>query len=125
MSANLAQMPIKGSNKAPTFDGKTDELVEFLENVSDLADAAGLKDQLKIKACLKYASRDEVEAWETCPETAGSDFAKFVTAIKELYPGCDSKRKYFPEQLIALTEEQSATPMLTLDDNRKAGRVAQ
>src|SRR6267154_3145397 len=85
MSANLAQMPIKGSNKAPTFDGKTDELVEFLENVSDLADAAGLKDQLKIKACLKYASRDEVEAWEMCPETTGSDFAKFVTAIKELY----------------------------------------
>ncbi|KAF9231666.1 hypothetical protein BU15DRAFT_82127 [Melanogaster broomeanus] len=84
------QMPLRGTQNAPKFDGKTStQLPWFLEDVDLLGMAAGLADDAKIRAAIRYADLEEAEVWETLTTVSGNDWDVFVAEVKRLYPGCE------------------------------------
>ncbi|KAJ8580730.1 hypothetical protein M405DRAFT_869258 [Rhizopogon salebrosus TDB-379] len=88
MSTNPYQMPIRGTANAPKFDGTIVDISRYFDDFDQHADNANLTLKPRIKAALRYISRDDAETWETLPEASGDDYAAFVTAIKDqLYPG--------------------------------------
>jgi hypothetical protein len=50
----IGVMPGPGSNKAPTFDGETSELVELFELFEDLTLSCALTDEQKCKVIVCY-----------------------------------------------------------------------
>ncbi|KIK73468.1 hypothetical protein PAXRUDRAFT_178353 [Paxillus rubicundulus Ve08.2h10] len=107
-------MPLRGTKDAPKFLGKvTAELPRFLEDVGILADQAQLDDAGKIRAAIRYAALDEAELWETLDSAAAvpAVWADFVTAVKQLYPGCEGADQYYRSDLHNLVQEYQVKPM--------------
>jgi hypothetical protein len=104
-------MPLRGTDKAPKFEGATDKLIEFIEDVNELADLAQISGAARIKAAMRYASSEESETWALLDEAAGTDWDKFVKAVKTLYPGCEGDRRFTRADLAQLSLEQSRIPM--------------
>ena len=92
MANPTPQMPLRGTQNAPKFDGKTLALfLHFLEDVNILGTAAGITDLEKIHAVIRYADLEEAEGWELLDEVAANppDWANFARAVKKLYPSCE------------------------------------
>ena len=95
--AHVVQMPLRGTQNAPKFDGKTPALLPcFLEDVDILGTAAGITQEAKIRAAIRYADLEEAEGWELLAEAtaAPADWNDFVDAVKKLYPGCEGANRY-------------------------------
>ena len=91
MANPAPQMPLRGTQNAPKFDGKTPALLpHFLEDVDILSTAAGITDLEKIRAAIRYADLEEAEGWELLDEVTANppDWVNFAQAVKKLYPGC-------------------------------------
>jgi hypothetical protein len=117
MAANQISMPLRGTRDAPKFDGKTPaQLPRFLEDVEILGDAAGITEEAKIKAAIRYADLEEAEVWETLDAASGAVWADFVTAVKDLYPGCEGVSRFCRADLQYLVYEYSQKPMRSQDD---------
>jgi hypothetical protein len=117
MAANPISMPLRGTRDAPKFDGKTAaQLPRFLEDVEILGDAAGITEEAMIKAAIRYADLEEAEVWETLDAASGVDWADFVTAVKDLYPGCEGASRFCRADLQYLVYEYSKKPMRSQDD---------
>ena len=93
LMANPApQMPLRGTQNAPKFDGKTPALLpRFFEDVDILGTVAGIMDLEKIRATIRYADLEEAKDWELLNEVAANppDWANLTWAVKKLYPGCE------------------------------------
>ena len=91
MANTTPQMPLRSTQSALKFDGKTLALLpRFLEDVNILGTAAGIMDLEKIRAAIRYADLEEAEGWELLDEVAANplDWANFAQAVKKLYPSC-------------------------------------
>ncbi|KAG2085531.1 hypothetical protein BD769DRAFT_1681618 [Suillus cothurnatus] len=86
-------MPFRGTDRAPKFNGTTDNLAEFIDAYEQLADEAGLQGLNRIKGIIRYLERDDRELWAGLPEAQESDYDVFMKEIKVMYPGWDGKRK--------------------------------
>ncbi|KAF8833559.1 hypothetical protein BDN67DRAFT_858226, partial [Paxillus ammoniavirescens] len=103
-----------GTKDTPKFLGKiAAELPRFLEDVGILADQAQLDDAGKIRAAICYAALDKAELWETLESAtaAPADWANFITAVKQLYPGCEGADRYYRSDLHNLVQEYRTKPM--------------
>ena len=90
-------MPLRGTPNAPKLDGKIPSLLpRYLEDIEYLGNAAGLNDSEQVRAAIRYADLDEAELWETLPQATAAhpDWDEFVTAVKDLYPGCEGENRY-------------------------------
>ena len=112
-------MPLRGTQNAPKFDGKTPALLPcFLEDVDILSTVAGIMDLEKIRAAIRYADLEEAEGWELLDEVTANplDWANFAQAVKKLYPGCEGANQYCRADIQYLVQEFWAKPMCTLED---------
>ncbi|KAF8834019.1 hypothetical protein BDN67DRAFT_915790, partial [Paxillus ammoniavirescens] len=108
-----------GTKDAPKFLGKIAvELPHFLEDVGILTDQAQLDDTGKMRTDIHYAALDEAELWETLESatTAPADWANFVTAVKQLYPGCEGADRYYHSDLHNLMQEYCVKPMKNIEE---------
>ena len=51
-STSSFHMPLRGTPNAPKFDGNPEELLRYFEDIEQLADAANLSDDARIKAAI-------------------------------------------------------------------------
>ena len=112
-------MPLRGTQNAPKFDGKTPALLPcFLEDVDILSTVAGIMDLEKIRAAIRYADLEEAEGWELLDEVTANplDWVNFTWAVKKLYPGCEGANQYCRADIQYLVQEFWAKPMCTLED---------
>jgi hypothetical protein len=117
--ANPFQMPLRGTPDAPRFDGKTAVLLSsYLEDIELLGTSVGLTDSGKIKAAIRYADLDEAEVWQTLPKASAifPDWDQFVTAVKDLYPGCEGDDHYCRADLQYLVQDHRSKPMRSQED---------
>jgi hypothetical protein len=94
MAQNL---PLQGSSKAPKFDGTTTLLISYIDDVESLIAAANIADDAqKIKIALRFADEDEAEGWRLLAQATAqpADWATFIQALKDLYPGCEDGCRY-------------------------------
>ncbi|KIJ10742.1 hypothetical protein PAXINDRAFT_16289 [Paxillus involutus ATCC 200175] len=124
-------MPLRGTKDAPKFQGKIiAELLRFLEDVGILADQAQLDHAGKIRAAIRYAALDEAELWETLESATAvpADWVNFVTAVKQLYPGCEGADRYYRSDLHNLVQEYHVKTMKNREElgeyHRKFQKVA-
>ncbi|KIJ06963.1 hypothetical protein PAXINDRAFT_19832 [Paxillus involutus ATCC 200175] len=124
-------MPLRGTKDAPKFQGKIiAKLPRFLEDVGILADQAQLDHAGKIRAAIRYATLDEAELWETLESATAvpADWANFVTAVKQLYPGCEGADRYYRSDLHNLVQEYCVKAMKNREElgeyHRKFQKVA-
>ncbi|KIJ07701.1 hypothetical protein PAXINDRAFT_19133 [Paxillus involutus ATCC 200175] len=124
-------MPLRGTKDTPKFQGKIiAELPRFLEDVGILADQAQLDHMGKIRAAIRYAALDEAELWETLESATAvpANWANFVTAVKQLYPGCEGADRYYRSDLHNLVQEYCVKPMKNREElgeyHRKFQKVA-
>ena len=127
LMANPApQMPLRGTQNAPKFDGKTPALLPcFLKDVDILGTAAGITDLEKIHAAIRYADLEEEEGWELLDEVATNppDWANFTRVVKKLYPGCEGTNRYCWADIQYLVQEFWAKLMCTLEDLGEYQRI--
>ena len=119
MANPAPQMPLRGTQNALKFDGKTPALLLcFLKDVNILGTVASIMDLEKIRAAIGYADLEEFEGWELLDEAATNppDWANFARAVKELYPGCKGANRYCQADIQHLVQEFWAKPMRTLED---------
>ena len=107
------RMPLRGSSRAPEFDGDATELVRFFEDVEILCEGAELySDAERIKWATRYASRSEAELWSILASRSGADWPAFMAEVKRFYPGAeDDDRKYIRSDLDRLVVAQASIPM--------------
>ncbi|KAG2746277.1 hypothetical protein P692DRAFT_201867879, partial [Suillus brevipes Sb2] len=88
------RMPIRGTDRAPKFNGTTLQLRDFLETFDANADDAGLLGNDRIKQILRYLNSDDRELWSGLPEASSSDYHAFIKEVKDMYPGWEGDRRY-------------------------------
>ncbi|KAG6326917.1 hypothetical protein ID866_12172 [Astraeus odoratus] len=111
---NYSRIPCRGSPDAPKFSGQPEELTDYLDDITDLCEATGSKeDARKIKLALKYVSPDVKELWSHAAGASNGDWEDFVLQITRFYPEIDHDRKYSRASLQDLVEKWSRTPMLS------------
>lgn len=109
-------MPIRGTTNVPKSDSSIKDLSRYLNDFDQHADNAGIAGQARIKAVLRYISRDDAETWETLAEATAGDYDAFVKAVKELYPSCDAKPDYSKNDLEYVVAKQVKRPMYSIED---------
>jgi hypothetical protein len=55
----LYKMPFRGTDRAPKFNGTTDNLAEFIDAYEQLTDKAGLQGLDRIKGIIRYLECDD------------------------------------------------------------------
>ena len=79
-------MPLRGTQNAPKFNGKTPAVLpRFLEDVDLLGTATGINDAEKIRYAMWYADLDEAEVWQTVDAASAANpvWNNFVNQVKE------------------------------------------
>jgi hypothetical protein len=94
-------------------------LIQFFEDVEQLADYTALDHKQRIKCTIQYTPIDEAEAWVLKPEAKGKDWDKFIAVVKAMYPGCDGNRRYTRTNLENLCAEQVCIPMCSKEELRQ------
>ncbi|KIN93691.1 hypothetical protein M404DRAFT_35873 [Pisolithus tinctorius Marx 270] len=113
-------MPLRGSNKAPKFSGRTEDITCYLKDVEQLCVEAGLdtgKD--KIHWVIRYADHNEAEFWSTLDAATDgfNDWDAFSKELLNYYPGASVKdRRYTKADLETLLYHQVQKPMGSLED---------
>ena len=109
-------MPIRGSDKAPKFDGTAENLLAFIEDYEACADDANLVGGDRIKGIIRYLPNSERALWSGMPEAKLSDYNAFIKEVKEMYPGCEGEKRYAVSDLQSVTRKHAALPMPSLND---------
>ncbi|KAG3229866.1 hypothetical protein P692DRAFT_20704802, partial [Suillus brevipes Sb2] len=87
-------MPAPTSNKAPSFNGETSELLDFFELFEDLAQACGLTSAEQCKLIVRYVEPSTKHFWVTLTGYESRDFTVFKDSILEQYPGAEKGLRY-------------------------------
>lgn len=107
------KMPLRTSKNAPYFSGHPHELEDYLEDVKQQCDDAGITDDDKfVKWACHYAPLDVRTSWEACgkPLIAGAPavtWADFKKAVFEMYPGSVRASRYEPADLDNFARKQA------------------
>lgn len=102
-------MPFRTDRHAPKFHGEAETLLQFFDDLQELAKAAQISDKEKIEYVFRYVDARFVESWKTRPEAKGSDFAAFKKAIIErYYKGLTGDRRFTVGDLEKLCEKWAA-----------------
>ena len=112
-------IPLCGTPNAPKFNGKTpSEHLRYQEDIELLGNAAIITIEQKIKAALRYAVLDEAEVWQTLPEATAvpADWDAFVTAVKQMYPGCEATDRYSRGDVQYLVQDYQRRNMHNQDE---------
>jgi len=109
-------MPLRGTPNAPKFDGSTDQLLRYFEDIEQLADAVNLSGDDRIKAAIHYIPQGDTHLWQGYVKDAKSDFDKFKMLIMAIYPGCDSTSAYMRSDLDFVVSEQKGKAMMSQAD---------
>jgi len=109
----LYEMPFRSTDRAPKFNGTTDNLAEFIDTYEQLTDEAGLQGLDRIKGIIHYLECNDQELWAGLPEAQESDYNAFMKEVQVMYPGWDGKRRYTPADLQALAREYTQKPMFS------------
>ena len=119
MANNPQQMPLRGTQNAPKFDGKTPVVLpHFLEDVDLLGTAAGINDAKKICYAMWYADLDEAEVWQTVDAASAANpvWNNFVDQVKELYPGCEGTNCFCHTDLHHMVQDYRKASMRSQED---------
>ena len=112
------QMPLRGTSRAPCFEGDPQELQQYFEDVELLCEDVQLfADEDRIQWAVRYARHEDAELWSTLPSCAGADWSTFKAEVTRFYPGAEEDdRKYLRTDLIRLVEAQAAGTMTSRRD---------
>ncbi|KAF9235362.1 hypothetical protein BU15DRAFT_64949 [Melanogaster broomeanus] len=99
MNKGINAMPAPTSNKAPSFNGETSELLEFFEYFEDLSSACSLTDADKCKVIVRYVDKATKCFWITLAGYESHDYTAFKKSILAQYPGADKGIKYSRREL--------------------------
>ncbi|KIJ65376.1 hypothetical protein HYDPIDRAFT_167090 [Hydnomerulius pinastri MD-312] len=100
-------MPAPTSNKVPSFDGGTSELLEFFDYFEDLASACSLTDADKCKVIVRYVDKTTKRFWITLTGYENHDYKTFKDSILAQYPGAKKGIKYNRRDLELVVESPS------------------
>jgi hypothetical protein len=117
--ANPIQMPLRGTQNAPKFDGKSfAQLSCYLEDIEFLGTSVNLSKEEQIHAAIWCVDLDEAEVWQTLPETTAvpADWVNFMATVKDLYLGCEGDDWYWRADLQYLVQEYCTKPMQSQQD---------
>ncbi|KAG2050218.1 hypothetical protein BDR06DRAFT_974606 [Suillus hirtellus] len=78
-----------GSNKVPSFNRETSELLEFFELFEELALSCVLTDEQKCKAIVRYTNTPTKRFWVTLIGFESKDYTVFKASILAKYPRAD------------------------------------
>ncbi|KAG2065136.1 hypothetical protein BDR04DRAFT_978488, partial [Suillus decipiens] len=92
-------MPGPGSNKAPSFNGETSELLEFFEIFEDLASSCSLTDEQKCKIIVRYTDPLTKRFWVTLTGYESKDYTVFKKSILAKYPRANRGLQYTIQDL--------------------------
>ncbi|KAG1843077.1 hypothetical protein C8R48DRAFT_780814 [Suillus tomentosus] len=95
----ITAMPGPGSNKAPSFNGETSELIDFFELFEDLATSCALTDEQKCKAIVRYTDVLTKHFWVTLTGYESKDFTIFKQSILAKYPHANQGTCYMIRDL--------------------------
>jgi len=109
-------MPLRGTPNAPKFDGSTDQLLRYFEDIEQLVDTANLSADDRIKAAIHYIPQGDTLLWQGYVKDAQSDFNKFKNLIMAIYPGCNSASAYTWSDLDFVILEQAGKAMTSQTD---------
>jgi len=90
----MTAMPGPGSNKAPSFNGETSELLDFFDIFEDLADSCALTDEQKCKIIVRYTDLLTKRFWVTITGYESKDYALFKKNILAKYPRANRGLRY-------------------------------
>lgn len=117
MATPPSTMPSRSSSSAPKFDGNSQSLKRFLEEVHDLATEKKVGDKAAIKAALSYISSTDWASWSALDAAGKDDWDAFTKAVYAIYPGTESSdRQYTKTDLANLICRTRDAPMYDQDD---------
>ncbi|KAG1744772.1 hypothetical protein EDB19DRAFT_1906490 [Suillus lakei] len=90
----ISTMPGPRSSKAPTFNGETSELLEFLELFEDLASSCALTDTDKCKMIVCYINLETKTFWVSLTRYKSKDYTVFKANILAQYSGAAKGQRY-------------------------------
>jgi len=103
-----AAMPAPGSNRAPKmFDGKEEDIAEFLEQFENCADDAQLPETEKVPFLFRYLSRRQRDVFITFDGYSPAVWDTFKKSIEEAFEGAFKEKKYTRQSLIQFTRSRS------------------
>ncbi|KAI6105240.1 hypothetical protein EDD16DRAFT_1714041 [Pisolithus croceorrhizus] len=120
-TTNHHKMPLRGSNKAPKFLGKTEDICAYFEDVDQICTDMGItNNRVKIRWAICYADRNESELWSSLDSAMGDDWGDFTREVTSFYPGANVKgQQYTKADLETLLHHQVQKPMSSLEDLSK------
>ena len=90
-----AAMPALGSNRMPkTFDGKEEDIAEFLEQFENCADDEQLPETEKVPFLFRYLSRRQRDIFITFNRCLPAAWDTFKKSIEEAFKGAFKEKKY-------------------------------
>ena len=112
------QMLLRGTSRAPRFEGDPHELQQYFEDVELLCEDAQLfADEDRIRWAVHYARCEDAKLWSSLPSHAGADWSTFKAEVMHFYPGAEEDdRKYLRADLDRLVEVQAAGSMTSRRD---------
>ncbi|KAI6002494.1 hypothetical protein EDC04DRAFT_2908542 [Pisolithus marmoratus] len=103
-ATNHCEMLLRGSNKAPKFSGKTEDICTYFKDVNQVCTDAGITlEKAKIKWAICYTDCNKSELWSSLDSTMGDDWEAFT-------------KEYTKADLEMLLHHQVQKSMSTLED---------
>jgi hypothetical protein len=119
MAATTYVMPGHGSDKAPKFNRKDESLLIFIDEYEEHANQAKLLNTDCIEGLICYVPNKDRNLWAGMPEANVTNYDAFITAVKEIYPGCTSGRCFTIVDLQTVSHHQMGVQMTSIKAERK------
>ena len=119
MSVERRSMPQRGERMAPKFNGESDELPRFFEDMESVSEGLGLSDREMMSWACRYVKRLSDE--EVCKTTrayvsARGTWEEFKKELFRLYPGSERDRRYTRADLQKVVDEWGSIGIKTKED---------
>jgi transposase InsO family protein len=117
VQTGLAAMPVLGSKEAPRlFDGKPEDLEDFLDRFLILAAGAQLTDDEKVKAITQYVTRKQKALFESLDGYSTRSWTDFEDSLKAVFPSTATEQKYSPITLESISLKAAQTYRSSYDE---------
>jgi hypothetical protein len=114
MATTTYVMPGRSSDKAPKFDGRDESLLIFIDEYKEHADQAKLLNTDRIKGLICYVPNKDRNLWVGMPKVSTANYDAFIAAVKEMYPGCTSDRRFTIADLQTVSCNQMSVQMTSI-----------
>ena len=119
MSVERRRMPQRGERMAPKFNGESDELPRFFEDMESVSEGLGLSDKEMMSWACRYVKRlSDEEVWKTTRAyvSARGTWEEFKKELFRLYPGSERDRRYTRADLQKVVDEWGSIGIKTKED---------